>query len=397
MRPAGRWAVGRMPKLATLGIVLQSVGLPLDFRAARVAFWLADEDILDALRNRLGAGFDSAIRNFVLSTAFHHAVMAEKPSLAASARDLSDRLRDTFPQPPETQALNDLENLQKLLGRFQVPINLGEADMDAVIRKTVLRKSSQVADLVRAKLDACAGEISRQLQGTQVAHRDEDNGDAVLDWPLAAPSGTRRRCPFDIRTADARKRPSHRLRDPMAPVPRKRPPGQCRLERCRACWCECQAVPEAPARITKWNASDPFPPCAVGLRADRVFVLRAELLPVGVGVQLRLGIFEGGGVSFVSSIQSTAKFGRRVLARAPARWSGSAFACNCAAHLEGRRADRNRLRALGRSLGDRLLKGGAHEVQRLTEAAAYVQWHRLLFGRFLLECGLLCDEAGVPI
>ncbi len=43
------------PKLATLGIVLQSVGLPLDFRAARVAFWLADEGILDAVRNRLAA------------------------------------------------------------------------------------------------------------------------------------------------------------------------------------------------------------------------------------------------------------------------------------------------------------------------------------------------------
>ena len=44
-----------------------------------------------------------------------------------------------------------------------------------------------------------------------------------------------------------------------------------------------------------------------------------------------------------------------------------------------------------------MLKGGSHEVRRLTEAAAYVQWHRLLFARFLLERGLLRDEAGVPI
>jgi hypothetical protein len=238
------------PKLATLGIVLQSVGLPLDFRAARVAFWLADEGILDAVRNRLEAGFDSAIRNFVLSTTFHQAVLAEKPSLATSAIDLSDRLKDNFPQPPEItvnelsstvrralllgrkelpltlvvldeiqqflkndpgrvldmqniaerfaadfdgrlllvgtgqQALNELENLQKLLGRFQVRISLGEADMDAVIRKTVLRKSTRGADLVGAKLDACAGEISRELQGSRIAHRAEDKGDAVLDWPI---------------------------------------------------------------------------------------------------------------------------------------------------------------------------------------------------------------------
>ena len=67
------------------------------------------------------------------------------------------------------------------------------------------------------------------------------------------------------------------------------------------------------------------------------------------------------------------------------------------AHLESRRAERNRLRAHARSLGDRLLKDGAHEVRRLTEAAAYVQWHRLLFARFMLERGLLHDDAGVPL
>ena len=238
------------PKLATLGIVLQSVGLPLDFRAARVAFWLADEGILDAVRARLGDAFESAIRNFVLSTAFREAVLAEKPSLAANARDLSDRLKADFPQPPELtvadlsstvrralllnrkelpltlvvldevqqflkndpgraldvqniaerfaadfdgrlllvctgqQALNELDNLQKLLGRFQIRISLGEADMDAVIRKTVLRKSSAGNAQVHSMLDDRAGEISRHLRGTRVAHRAEDGADAVLDWPL---------------------------------------------------------------------------------------------------------------------------------------------------------------------------------------------------------------------
>lgn len=238
------------PKLATLGIILQSVGLPLDFRAARVAFWLADEGILDAVRARLGDTFGSAIRTFVLSTAFQEAVLAEKPSLAANARDLSDRLKADFPQPPEItvadlsstvrralllnrkelpltlvvldevqqflkndpgraldvqniaerfaadfdgrlllvctgqQALNELDNLQKLLGRFQIRISLGDADMDSVIRKTVLRKSSKGSAQVRAMLDDRAGEISRHLRGTRVAHRAEDGADAILDWPL---------------------------------------------------------------------------------------------------------------------------------------------------------------------------------------------------------------------
>lgn len=238
------------PKLATLGIVLHSVGLPADFRAARVAFWLADEGILDGVRSRLGDRFDTAIRNFVLSTAFREAVLAEKPSIAPNILDLSDRLKADFPQPPELtvadlssnirralllkrnelpltlvvldevqeflkndpdrtldiqdiaerfaadfdgrlllvgtgqQALNEMDHLQKLLGRFQVRISLGEADMDAVIRKTVLRKSPKGTDNVRTILDERAGEVSRHLRGSRVAHRAEDASDAVMDWPL---------------------------------------------------------------------------------------------------------------------------------------------------------------------------------------------------------------------
>jgi hypothetical protein len=238
------------PVLATLRVVLLSLGLPDDYRSARVAFWLADEGILDRVRKRLGAGFEAAIRNFVLARAFHEAVLAERPDLGNSPRDLADRLKANFPQPSEItvadlsstirralllnrkelpltllaldetqeflrndpdrtgivrsiaerlatdfdgrlllvctgqQALIDVDNLQKQLGRFPVRISLGEADMDAVIRKTVLRKSPAGGDAVRAMLNAHAGEISRQIHGSRLAHRQEDAADAVLDWPL---------------------------------------------------------------------------------------------------------------------------------------------------------------------------------------------------------------------
>jgi hypothetical protein len=56
--------------------------------------------------------------------------------------------------------------------------------MDAVIRKTVLRKSPTGQDEVRSMLNAHAGEISRQIHGSRLAHRQEDTEDAVLDWPL---------------------------------------------------------------------------------------------------------------------------------------------------------------------------------------------------------------------
>ena len=53
---------------------------------------------------------------------------------------------------------------------------------------------------------------------------------------------------------------------------------------------------------------------------------------------------------------------------------------------------RNRLRAHGRQLGDRLDdRTGAQTIDRLTAECAYEHWHRLLFARFLAENDLLVE------
>ena len=62
---------------------------------------------------------------------------------------------------------------------------------------------------------------------------------------------------------------------------------------------------------------------------------------------------------------------------------------------------RNQLRARARALGDRLEAAkGTQETKRLIEAAAYEQWHRLLFTRFLAENNLLISDketGAVPV
>ena len=56
---------------------------------------------------------------------------------------------------------------------------------------------------------------------------------------------------------------------------------------------------------------------------------------------------------------------------------------------------RKRLRAHARSLGDELNADDTMRLSRLVREIAYANWHRALFGRFLLENGLLVDvEAG---
>ena len=238
------------PVEATLGIVLRAVGLPSDLRAAQVAFWLADLGILDSVRASLRSTFDTDIRNFILSPRFGAAVLAAKPDLAGSARELRNLLSAQFPEPPAVtvdllesmvrralmlgrtelpltlivldevqqyirhdpsltlkiqtiaerlsgrfeggvllvttgqQALSDVQDLQKLLDRFPVQIALGEADVDTVVRKTVLRKKTSSERPIRRMLNANAGEISRHLRGSVLAHTVQDDTEAFLDWPL---------------------------------------------------------------------------------------------------------------------------------------------------------------------------------------------------------------------
>ena len=67
---------------------------------------------------------------------------------------------------------------------------------------------------------------------------------------------------------------------------------------------------------------------------------------------------------------------------------------------EEQRQFRNRLRARGRALGDRRDASGSQGIAYLSESAAYEQWHRLLFTRFLAENHLLhTDEQNgvVPV
>ena len=60
---------------------------------------------------------------------------------------------------------------------------------------------------------------------------------------------------------------------------------------------------------------------------------------------------------------------------------------------------RNRLRAHGRQLGDRLdERKGTQPIERLVGECAYEHWHRLLFARFLAENDLLVEpQSGMAL
>ena len=81
-------------------------------------------------------------------------------------------------------ALTDVPLLQKLMDRFTIRVPLSDAEVEQVTRKVLLHKKPASVGEVRKLLDANAGEISRQLQGTRIGEVVEDRAVIVEDYPL---------------------------------------------------------------------------------------------------------------------------------------------------------------------------------------------------------------------
>src|SRR5690606_1079484 len=81
-------------------------------------------------------------------------------------------------------ALSGMPNLQRLLGRFQITVQLSDTDVESVIRKVILRKKASARPHLEQVMQSHLGEISRQLRGTKIEpHRDEENV-MIAEYPL---------------------------------------------------------------------------------------------------------------------------------------------------------------------------------------------------------------------
>ena len=81
-------------------------------------------------------------------------------------------------------ALQANTELQKLQGRFSIPVTLSDVDVGKVVREVVLRKSQDKLAAVKKVLDASSGEIDRHLEGTKIGPQPRDVQDRVADYPI---------------------------------------------------------------------------------------------------------------------------------------------------------------------------------------------------------------------
>ena len=81
-------------------------------------------------------------------------------------------------------ALSGMPNLQRLMGRFQIAIQLSDTDVEAVIQKVILQKKQSAVPKIDAILQQNLGEIARQLRGTKIEHHTDDEENLVAEYPL---------------------------------------------------------------------------------------------------------------------------------------------------------------------------------------------------------------------
>jgi len=101
------------------------------------------------------------------------------------AEDLCSRFDGKFLLVGTGQnALTDTKDLQKLMARFRVPVQLTNTDIQTVIRKTILDKKATSIAPLNTKLESSSGEISRNLEGSVFGYLTEDKTNLVADYPL---------------------------------------------------------------------------------------------------------------------------------------------------------------------------------------------------------------------
>ena len=81
-------------------------------------------------------------------------------------------------------ALSGTTSLSRLMGRFQIPVQLSDVDVESVIRKIILQKKETAKPEVQDVISQNLGEISRHLSGTKIEHRKEDETIMVSDYPM---------------------------------------------------------------------------------------------------------------------------------------------------------------------------------------------------------------------
>jgi len=244
---------GESVRLAVLGIVLRSKGLPEALPQAGFCMWLQKNGIFAQVKTAVeaaGRDFFGELHDLYVSPILAKAVLNADRDFASDLKQARAALRSQFPlvddistnefirlvrevlsvdrqipctvivldeiqlfigqDPDRSKAVQDLAEalcksldsrvlligagqtalagnvplLQRLTGRFTIPVELYDSDAETVTRRVVLAKKADKRKVIEDTLETHTGEIDRQLAGTRIAARANDRSIIVDDYPL---------------------------------------------------------------------------------------------------------------------------------------------------------------------------------------------------------------------
>lgn len=108
-------------RLALLGILFKSVGLPGDYTRACFQLWLRDEGLEAAVRQSIadnGGSFERELAKLYVSKLMHQALLAQRPEFASRLTDIPLILKSQFPPDPKDVSIDDMiDKIRQALAR----------------------------------------------------------------------------------------------------------------------------------------------------------------------------------------------------------------------------------------------------------------------------------------
>jgi len=108
-------------RLALLGILFKSVGLPGDYTRACFQMWLRDEGLESDVRQYItdaGGTFEKELANLYVSKLMAKALLAHRPEFASKPADVALVLKSQFPPDPKDVSIDDMiDRIMQAVGR----------------------------------------------------------------------------------------------------------------------------------------------------------------------------------------------------------------------------------------------------------------------------------------
>jgi len=105
-------------RLALLGVIFKSAGLPEQYPKARFMMWLKSEGIYDQIRIEIEHNqfdFDEELDNFYVAEGLHHALIKAKPNLFTSPASCAETLNNLYPYVQDVSSDDMLKAIRQAL------------------------------------------------------------------------------------------------------------------------------------------------------------------------------------------------------------------------------------------------------------------------------------------